>query len=403
VDDYPDEEADGELLARGALSVLIQEFSDDSLQGTLSALRESLRQQAATHIARAGSGEDPSFEDFEARSGTMRAFLAIVRRVIKSDSSLLVAGETGVGKEWLARAIHAQGPRARFPFVAVHCAGLPETLLESELFGHEEGAFTGAVRARRGMFELAHGGTIFLDEIGDMPLSMQVKFLRVLQDHRIQRLGSERSVSVDVRVIAASHQDLPFLVSRDLFRRDLYYRLAVVTLTVPPLRERREDIPGLVFSNLAQFSRRLSSGGLEISPAALSLLEHYDWPGNVRELINVLERAVLLASGPSIEVQDLPADLARGALPAPVRLQATPEAPVKSPEWLSQTLPVLRAAAIEELERSYLRGQLEATGGKIGATARRAGIEPRSLYAKMKRYGLDKRDFRRAGRLTPQG
>jgi transcriptional regulator with GAF, ATPase, and Fis domain len=252
-----------------------------------------------------------------------------VRRLVASDSNLLILGETGVGKEWLARAVHNEGPRSGGPFLAVNCAALPDALLESELFGHERGAFTGAVRAHRGAFELAHRGTLFLDEVGELPLPLQAKFLRVIEERRITRLGGERAFGVDVRVMAATNRDLEAEVRARRFRADLYYRLGVVALTLPPLRDRVEDVPGLAASALRAAEARVGRPGLSIEPEAMAALVAYAWPGNVRELRNVIERAALLAPGDRLSLADFPraiSALAPGGAPARA-IAPTPPAP----------------------------------------------------------------------------
>ena len=323
--------------------------------------------------------------------------MRVVSRVVDGEASLLLLGETGVGKERLARAIHAEGPRAQGPFVTVNCGALPEALLESELFGHEEGAFTGATRSRRGMFELAHGGTLFLDEIGEMPYHLQVKLLRAVQEHEIQPVGSEKATTIDVRVMAATNCDLAQDVDAGEFRRDLYYRLSVVSLTVPPLRERRQDIPELVDSYIDYFSTRIGGEVSGIASDALDALGDYAWPGNVRELINVIERAMLLADDDEIALEDLPAAIGHPHGPPAATFHIGPDAHTTFtiPEpWLADDLRAVRRRVVHSVERAYLAGLLQATGGRIGDTATRAGIDPRSLYDKMKAHGLRKEDFK---------
>jgi DNA-binding NtrC family response regulator len=326
----------------------------------------------------------------------MREFLRRARRVAEKDSTLLLLGETGVGKGLLARSIHNEGPRSGKPFVAVNCGALSETLLESELFGHEKGAFTSANRARRGYFELAHGGSIFLDEVSELPLHLQVKLLHVLEDRRIQPVGSERSLCVDVRIIAASNRDLLAEVEQGRFRRDLFYRLNVVSLTLPPLRERVEDIEAMARSYLAHFRERQGGDGPDLSDEALEALRHYSWPGNVREFINAIERACILCEGEEVQLTDLPDDLqtsvpvARGSV-APLRF------PDQASEWLELPWNQVRRQVLESAELAYLTGILEATEGRVGEAASRAGMDPRSLFQKMRRYGLRKEDFRSGG------
>ncbi|NLF31649.1 MAG: sigma-54-dependent Fis family transcriptional regulator [Planctomycetes bacterium] len=335
--------------------------------------------------------QPPLLSDFQSVVPSMQSLLHMADRVAQTGSAILIQGETGVGKEHLARAIHAVGHRRNGPFVAINCGGLPESLMESELFGHEAGAFTGANRGRRGCFELAHAGTVFLDEIGEMPRHLQVKLLRVLHDHQVRRLGSERSLRVDVRVIAATNRDLAQEVGEGNFRRDLYYRLSVVTLTLPPLRERRADLPHLVERALARVAPRLGVHAARISEAAMEALIRYDWPGNIRELHNILERALLLGENGYVDVDCLPpglaaatplpqlGDLADGAIPA---------------AWLDRPLDQIRQEITDALERAYLHAWLGRTGGRIDRTAQAAGIETRTLYQKMKRFALRKENYK---------
>lgn len=387
-----DPQRQARFLSAGCDMVLYAHLPEESLREALRAVlakREGLA--AKRPMAQA------SLSDFVSESPAMHAFLGIVSRVVPSKTALLVLGETGVGKERLARAIHAEGPRRAGPFVAVNCGALPESLLESELFGHEEGAFTGATRSRRGAFELAHNGTIFLDEIGEMPHHLQVKLLRVLQDHEIQRVGGEKPFQVDVRVVAASNRNLEEEVEHKRFRKDLYYRLGVVSLTVPPLRQRVQDIPDLVENYIHYLRPRIGREVRGIDQQAMAALKQYFWPGNVRELINVVERAMLLCGGDQITAQDLPAsirDAGKGAVGEGAYI-AIPKTSHQAPaEWLHRPLKEVRDGAVEALERSYLSAMLKATGGRIGQTAQRSGIEARSVYAKMRRYGLRKEDFR---------
>ncbi len=379
------------LLAAGCIAVVYQGLSDGALGETLSALLRRSRDDALRRLRDPGPERRTGLDGLVQKSPAMQQFLSLARRVVRSDSSILLLGETGVGKERLARAIHADGPRGAGPFIPVSCAALPDTLLESELFGHEQGAFTGASRQRRGYFEIAHGGTIFLDEIGDLPAHVQVKLLRVLQERTIQRVGGERPIGVHVRVMAATHRDLDAEIHARRFRADLYYRLAVVTLTVPPLRERREDIPALVDASLEHFRGHLGRPVRQVAGEALAALERHSWPGNVRELVNVIERAVLLCAGHEIGLADLPPSMV-GAPGPPV--PAAARAPVDGSEWIERSLKEVRSEAVAEVERAYLSALLRATGGRVGPTARRAGLNERSLYALMRRHGLRKESFK---------
>jgi transcriptional regulator with PAS, ATPase and Fis domain len=311
----------------------------------------------------------------------------------------LILGETGVGKERLARAIHTESPRANGPFIPVNCAALPEALLESELFGHMEGAFTGATRTRRGSFELSHSGTVFLDEIGEMPLHLQTKLLRVLQDREVRPVGSEKPIPIDIRIMAATNKELEKEVDNRQFRPDLYYRLSVVTLTLPPLRERVEDIPSLVENYIGYYNENLSRDISGITPEAMDALAHYPWPGNVRELMNVIERAVLLCRGLQLSLEDLPVGINASSVHSETGLPPASARPINEilpPKVMTdRKLKEIRKEAVERAEISYLKVLLSETRGRIGETARKAGIQPRSLFEKMRQYGLRKEDYRK--------
>jgi len=301
-------------------------------------------------------------------SPAFRRLMTLVEQVADSSATVLIQGESGTGKELVARAIHQRSPRRAGPFVAVNCAALPETLLESELFGYERGAFTGAAGRKEGRFELADGGTLFLDEVADLSLVTQPKILRVLQEGEFERLGGTRTLRVDVRIVAATNQDLAQLVRERRFREDLYYRLKVITITVPPLRERREDIRALAEHFLrvygAKNNRRLDG----FTDEALQRLEGYAWPGNVRELENVVERGVVLARGPRIDVGDLPDEVA-GAPPLP-----------------EGALTIRIGTPLAEVEQRLLEATLRATRGNKTLTARLLGIDPRTVSRKLERW-----------------
>ena len=385
------------FLAAGCEAVLNAGLPAEKMAEVLEVISIKIRDQRARLLVEGFGALEPRLADFVSLSPVMRNFMRVVYRVVNADSSLLILGETGVGKERLARAIHYEGKRATGPFTTINCGALPESLLESELFGHEKGAFTGASRTRRGWIELADRGTIFLDEIGEMPQHLQVKLLRVLQEHEIQRLGSEKTLHIDVRVIAATNRNLESDVEKGIFRRDLFYRLSVVGLTVPPLRERREDIPGLVDRYIKHFRDHVSPHVEGISRDALQVLCNYSWPGNIRELMNIIERAMILCGGTSLTLEDLPESMvdafyhayrpeADGSLPG-IDFEDLEEI-AKNP-WRD-----VRRTYLQALEHKYLEAVLKATQGRIGEAARKAGINPRSLYEKMRRYGLRKEDHR---------
>jgi len=393
ISEYQSPEEHADLTASGCDAVLQADLPEQTLREALSTILEKRQDLVNASLARRPIAT-PRLNDFVSDSPTMQAFMDTVHRVVQSSTSLLILGETGTGKERLARAIHAESARSDGPFIAVNCGALPESLLESELFGHEEGAFTGATRARKGSFELAHGGTIFLDEVGDMPLHLQVKLLRVLQDREVQRVGAERTFDVDVRVMAASNRDLEKEVEDGQFRRDLFYRLSVVTLEVPPLRERKEDIPALARSYVEFHRPRVGREVYDIDAEAVETLIRYAWPGNVRELINVIERALLLCRTDTIALADLPVGI-QGFVPPQAGGVTIPQDPADVPAvWLARPLRELRDAMAADLERVYLAALLRETHGKIGQTAERAGLDPRSLFDKMKQYGLAKEDFK---------
>ncbi len=383
-----------ELVAAGCLGVVDAGTDDASLARMLRGLIRRRRETFLAKLRAAAPADELRLGDFVSASPAMRELLSLARRLVDTDTSVLILGETGVGKEWLARAIHGQGPRAAGPFIAVNCGAIPETLLESELFGHEKGAFTGAIRSHRGHFELADRGTLFLDEIAEMPPNVQVKLLRAVQDHRIQRVGSENEIEIDARVIAATNRDLDEEMRAGRFRPDLYYRIGVVTLSIPPLRDRREDIPKLAEDALENLAARLGRSALRFQPDAARALVEYDWPGNVRELVNVVERAVLLCTGKGVGLSDLPQNIVKGVRAvAPGNAGSATAGSANG--WLDKPLREARRAVLDAFEREYIVAQLRETRGRVGEAARRAGITPRSLFDKMQLYGLRKEDFKR--------
>ena len=362
--------------------------------GTIIAKRSKLANQL---IATERQAPEPLLDSFVAHSKVMQKFMKMARRAAKTDSVVLILGETGVGKERLAHTIHNESVRRETPFVAVNCGVFQETLLESELFGHEEGAFTGAARSRRGCFEMAHTGTLFLDEIGEIPTHLQVKLLRVLDDKEIQRLGGEKPLRVNVRILAATNRDLEVEVDAGRFRKDLYYRLDVFRITVPALRERLADVAELAQSFIDYTSPRIGSAVQKITEEAIEQLCCYGWPGNVRELFNVLERAMLLCDNDVIAVEDLPLHVAPVNAGAEEVISAhglSTESLKLSADWLEKPLKDVRKEIYEQAERKYLSHLLQVTRGKVGIAAERAGINQRALYTKMKRYGLNKEKYR---------
>lgn len=379
------------LLASGVDVVLYSGISMESLLEAIETTLESRRQfYYADRFDRRGRFL-PRLNDFVSNSRQMQVFLEEVQQIVSSDATVLLLGETGVGKEHLSKAIHAESHRSSGPFIAINMAAIPEQLIESELFGHEQGAFTGAVRSRRGAFEMAHGGTIFLDEIGEMPMQMQTKLLRVLQELEFTPVGGEKPVWVDVRVIAATNKDLEVQIEKGNFRQDLYYRLGVITLTLPPLRSRKEDIPSMANHFLAMYHQKIGREIKRFSPGAMGALCRYTWPGNIRELMNVIERGVLLCRSDTIDLEELP-NFFRQPLP-PASMDASGLLPLPD-NWEGMTLPQVKEKVMDWVETRYFEQVLKKTRGKIGEAARISGIHPRGLYAKMKRLGLDKAEFK---------
>jgi two-component system, NtrC family, response regulator AtoC len=384
-------EVQARYIAAGASSALYSGISEGRLISALEATVDSHRQFLQLEWNDRRKRKQPKFSDFSSNNETMQLFINEVQLVAASDSLLLITGETGVGKEHLAKVIHAESPRASGPFVALNTAALPEQLLESELFGHKQGAFTGATRSRRGAFEQAHGGTIFLDEIGEMPLHLQAKLLRVLQDYEIHPIGAEKPSWVDVRVIAATNRVLEEAVKDGQFRKDLYYRLSVVQLEIPPLRSRKEDIPNLSRKFVTDFKLKIGRDVRHISDCAMAALCDYDWPGNVRELMNVIERSMLLCRGAEILAKDLPSTFwAFNDTPADLK-----DANCLPVDWTEKTMNEIVGDVQEKIEKMYLDMVLRKTHGRIKKGADQAGITTRSLYTKMKKYGLRKEDYKK--------
>jgi two-component system NtrC family response regulator len=355
----------------GAVDYLTKPLDLEELLLRIGRVSEQMRLQTAVRDLQAHLVERHRLEGIIGESGRMQEVLALVKQVAPSGATVLIRGESGTGKELIARAIHFNSPRAKGPLVSLNCAALPEHLLESELFGHEKGAFTGALGQRQGRFELADGGSIFLDEIGDLSPALQVKLLRVLQERRFERLGGTRTVSVDVRIVAATHRDLEGAIKTGAFREDLYYRLNVVTIQIPPLRERREDIPPLLEHFLRTFAQKDKREVTGLTAAARDALMRYDYPGNVRELENIVERAVLLTRGKVIDLGDLP-----------VALRPGERGPV-GPE--TRHLPDLLAS----IEQQAIRAALDRHGWVQTQAARELGISERVLRYKMRKHGLE--------------
>ncbi|HEY6475256.1 MAG TPA: sigma-54 dependent transcriptional regulator [Polyangia bacterium] len=325
------------------------------------------------------------------QSPAIRQIYAVVEKVANTPSTVLISGESGTGKELIARALHENSSRHAGPFIKINCAAIPKTLMESELFGYDKGAFTGAVGAKPGRFELAHGGTLFLDEIGEIPVEMQVKLLRVLQESEFERVGGIKTIKVDVRLVTATNRDLLAEVGAGSFREDLFYRLNVVPIHIPPLRERHEDIPLLAEHFIAKFNDRLKKEMTAVTPEAIERLVAYQWPGNIRELENLMERTMLFCEGPEIGVSDLPPEVA-GAPLSGAGSGASPSAGATGAEEAARPAPESLKEAVraetERVERELIQRALDATAGNVTQAARKLKISRKSLQTKMKELGL---------------
>lgn len=357
-----------DALKKGAYDYLTKPLDFDNLRLTLERAMEHVRLKDENRRLREKLGHPFDRHRIIGRSPVMVKLLETVERVADSEAAVLLWGESGTGKELIAGAIHHNSPRRKSPFVRINCAAIPETLFESEVFGHEKGAFTGAERRKDGFFAQADGGTLFLDEVSEMPAMMQVKLLRVLQEREFTRVGGEKVIKVDVRVIAATNKDLAEAVRDARFREDLFYRLNVVSLSIPPLRDRREDIPLLARHFLAHFAGKNSKEAKGFTPRAMDLMMKYDWPGNVRELMNAVERGVVLTRGAYLGVEDL-------QLPAAsVEDQPEPASSVDLP--------------LDQVEKATILKTLAAAGNNKSEAARRLGITRKTLHKKLKQYGV---------------
>jgi two-component system nitrogen regulation response regulator GlnG len=379
-----------EAMKQGAYDYLFKPLDLDQLRRVVGEALEVARRMREPAVLAEEAPPGPDVDGAIIGScPAMREVYKAVGRVAGQDVTVLITGETGTGKELVARAIYQHGPRAKAPFLALNCAAIPETLLESELFGHEKGAFTGADRRRIGKFEQVSGGTLFLDEIGDMPLALQAKALRLLQDQSFERLGGSETVRTDVRLIAATHRDLKVLSAEGRFRPDLYYRLGVFTIHLPPLRERGDDLPLLVRHYLRRFSRELVREVQEVAPEALERLRNYTWPGNIRELQSVLKQALLRASGAVLLPAFLPEFSRPPGEPAPTPPPGTDvglEAFIRG--RLVTGASDLYAETHRQVDRVLLPRVLEHTGGNQHQAARLLGIARQTLRTKLRDLGL---------------
>jgi len=359
-----------EALKKGAYDYLTKPLDFDKLHLTIERAMEHVRLKEENRILKENLGKHFDMQNIIGRSPAMISLLETVAHVAPSEATVMITGGSGTGKELIAGVIHYNSPRKDGPFVKINCAAITETLLESELFGHEKGAFTGAERRKEGRFYQAHKGSLFLDEVSEMPLAMQVKLLRVLQERELTRVGGEKVIPVDVRVIAATNKNLVDLRNKGLFREDLFYRLNVVSLEIPPLKERRDDIPLLAQHFLKMFSDKNNKEIKGFTPRAMDLLIRYDWPGNVRELMNAVERGVVLARTEYLDDQDF------------AIIQPTLQQPVETLSYVDHTMP------LEAMEKAVILQMLEFVDGNKSEAARRLGITRKTLHKKLKKYGV---------------
>ncbi len=363
----------------GAFDYLPKPFSIDQLKVAVDrALTKRRLELENLHLREQLQGTF-GFENIIGESAALQAVLELVRKAARSEANILVLGESGTGKELIARAIHANSPRAAQPFVPVDCASLPENLLESELFGHEKGAFTGAAAAKRGLMETAQRGTLFLDELGELPLGLQVKLLRALQERQIRHIGGTRQIDVDIRIVSATNRDLRALVSAGKFREDLYYRVSVIDIALPPLRDRHGDVELLATSFLRKYGRGAEAMIKAFAPEALIILGTYGWPGNVRELQNVIERACALAEGEVITLADLPHHL---------KADTDTKPPPPNEVTNKLTLSEAKERWIGHLEAAYVAELLKDEGGNVSQAARKAGVDRKTFHRLLKKHGI---------------
>jgi DNA-binding NtrC family response regulator len=370
-----------EAIGRGASNYLPKPVEPDALRNVVKEALERQELREEVQYLKGRLHERYGIDSIVARSSAMEEVFKKIKAVAKTNSTVLIQGETGVGKELVANVIHLQSDRASGRFLAINCGALPDTLLESELFGHEKGAFTGADRLKLGQFEMASGGTLFLDEISAISQAMQVKLLRVLQERKLMRLGGQDEIPVDVRVICATNRDLKAMVAEGGFREDLYYRVNVFPIQVPPLRERKDDIPMLAAHFLKNFRTAMRRNITEISDEVMQALRSYEWPGNVRELENLIERAVIMEESKTLTAESFPPEVtAYEQLVA----EYDEDLPLES----------ARKQVTDRFEKDYLMVLLEKYNGKIAEVARHAGITTRALHEKMKKHNLFKEDFK---------
>lgn len=365
-----------EAIKEGAFDYLVKPLEIDQLRTLVEQASRKAMAEHARYVEATGHRDDFAFDGIMGESPAMQSIFEVVRRVAPTSIAVLIEGSSGTGKELLARAIHDNSLRRDMPFRPVNCAGLTETLLESELFGHVKGAYTGANADRKGLFEIAHQGTLFLDEIGDMPMTMQAKLLRVLEDGMVIPVGANKPIAVDVRVISATNHSLTKLIDENEFRQDLYFRIKGVNITLPPLRERPEDIGVLANHFLSEAAQETGSDVTGITEAAMRVLMSYDWPGNIRQLKNTIRTMVVMCDRDKLDLQDIPPDIAQ-------RRQLTGSATAAGP-----TTTNLAGVSLNELEKKAIIDTLAKTEGNREKAAKILGIGERTLYRKIKEYNL---------------
>ena len=384
---YGSEKIAVEAMKLGAADYVPKPFDNDELELVVARVLEGLSLRRDLRLFQEQAAGAYRFENLIGQSPAMQRMFDVIRKVAPTDLTVLIRGASGTGKELVANAMHYNSPRRARPMIKVNCAAFSRELVESELFGHERGAFTGAINAREGKFEIADGGTLLLDEVGDMPLETQAKMLRVLQERELERVGGNRTIKVDVRVLAATNQDLDAKVQAGTFRGDLFYRLNVVPLSIPPLRERREDLPPLIEHFLAATATRLGRPAKTVAADVYRTLLAHEWPGNVRELEHAIEQAVVLASGAEIQLEDLPAAL-RGVAPLPPPPASAPSAAVAGFKESKQRV-------IEQFERRFIADALGRHHGNISKAAEEMGMYRQHLQLKLAEYGIDASSYRK--------
>ena len=368
-----------DALKKGAFDYITKPFEQDELKGVI---HKAIKTRALNEEEIIPAPEEIDRIGIIGTGRAMREIYETIAQVAPRTTTILLTGETGTGKELVASAIHRNSPRRNNPFIKINCAAIPENLVESELFGYEKGAFTGAAVSKQGRYELAHKGTLFLDEVGELPRDMQVKLLRVIQDQQFERVGGLRTITVDVRLIAATNRNLLQDVKEGRFREDLYYRLNVLPIHLPPLRERREDIGELAAYFTGRFNKKLDRAIRQIDPDVLEIFLNYDWPGNIREMENLMERLVLLARGDTITPEDLPAEMKTGAEASPLPGKA----------GRSRSFKELIRGHMEEAEKQMIIACLEECGDNVTQAAKRLGLSRKGLQLKMIRYNLRKQE-----------